>query len=72
MVADTIQRSRSRIVQSPERIKRTISTMSSTVLEEKRTVTIHDAKARDLQTKINGILSVEKVRTTISNFFLCV
>jgi len=61
MVADTIQRSRSRIVQSPERIKRTISTMSSTVLEERRTVTLHDAKARDLQTKINGVLSAERV-----------
>src|ERR1700730_17941005 len=51
MVADTIQRSRSRIVQSPGRIKRTISTMSSTVLEERRTVATHDAKTRDLQTK---------------------
>jgi kinetochore protein Nuf2 len=60
MVADAIQRSRSRIVQLSERINRTISTMSTTVLKEKRTVAIHDAKARDLQTKINGILSTER------------
>ena len=68
MVSDTIQRNRSRIVQSPERIKRTIATMSSTVVEEKRTVAIHDAKARDLQMKISGVLNMERVSKLILKF----
>ena len=70
MVSDTIQRSRSRIVQSPERIKRTIATMGSTVVEEKRTVAIHDAKARDLQIKISGVLNMERVSKLIPSFAL--
>jgi kinetochore protein Nuf2 len=62
MISDNIQRSRSRIVQSPERIRRTIATMGSTAIEDKRIVAMHEAKARDLQVKIQGLLSIEKVR----------
>ncbi|TFK42826.1 Nuf2 family-domain-containing protein [Crucibulum laeve] len=59
-ISDAITRTRSRIVQSPERIKRTISTMSTTAIEDKRTVAMHEAKARDLQVKINALLGIEK------------
>jgi len=60
-VEDAIARARARIVQSPERIKKTISIMSTTALEDKKTVTMHEAKARDLQAKINALLTIEKV-----------
>ncbi|KAI0822657.1 Nuf2 family-domain-containing protein [Trametes gibbosa] len=58
---ENINRTRSRIVQSPERIKRSISTMGHTAAEEKRAVTTNEAKTRDLQTKIAALLNIEKV-----------
>jgi hypothetical protein len=61
-IEDAIARTRARIVQSPERIKKTISIMSTTAMEDKKTVTVHEAKARDLQAKINTLLNIEKVR----------
>lgn len=59
-VSEAMTRTRSRIVQSPDRIKRTITTMSSAAIEDKKTVTMHEAKARELQAKINALLIVEK------------
>ncbi|GLB35199.1 putative nuf2 family protein [Lyophyllum shimeji] len=59
-VSDAITRTRSRIVQSPERIKRTITAMSTTAVEDKKTVAMQEAKARDLQAKINALLNIEK------------
>ncbi|KAG2023157.1 hypothetical protein CC2G_000843 [Coprinopsis cinerea AmutBmut pab1-1] len=59
-VQDEITRTNSRIVQSPERIKRTIATMSQTTIEDKRTVAMNEAKARDLQAKITALLNIEK------------
>jgi chromosome segregation ATPase len=72
-VSDVINRTRSRIVQSPERIKRTISVMGDTAVEDKKTVAMLDAKARDLQAKITALLNIEKVRpfrcaTLVSHF----
>ena len=61
-VSDAIGHTRSRVVQSPERIKRTIVTMSATALEEKKTVALHESKARDLQAKLNALSNNEKVR----------
>lgn len=61
MTTDSVSRTRSRVVQSPERIKRTIVTMGSTAIEDKRTVAVHEAKARDLQAKITALLNIEKV-----------
>jgi kinetochore protein Nuf2 len=60
-MSDAMTRTRSRIVQSPERIKRTITQMSTTAIEDKQTVTLHEAKARDLQAKINAFSNIEKV-----------
>ncbi|KAG6819356.1 hypothetical protein H0H93_012571 [Arthromyces matolae] len=59
-IQDTMVRTRSRIVQSPERIKRTIVVMNTTAIDDKRTLTIQEVKARDLQTKVNALLNIEK------------
>ncbi|KAF8185055.1 Nuf2 family-domain-containing protein [Mycena galopus ATCC 62051] len=64
--SETIARTRSRIVQSPERMKKNITQMSSTAIEDKQTVAMHEAKARDLQAKINAFSNIEKdVRSCI-------
>ncbi|EIN07643.1 hypothetical protein PUNSTDRAFT_135161 [Punctularia strigosozonata HHB-11173 SS5] len=55
-----VDRTKARIVQSPERIKRTITVMSHDVHEEKRVVAANEAKSRDLQAKINMISTIEK------------
>jgi len=62
VLSDAVLSTRSRIVQSPERIKRNIVTMSATALEDKKIVSANEAKTRDLQAKINILLQVEKVR----------
>ncbi|KAJ7074414.1 Nuf2 family-domain-containing protein [Mycena amicta] len=59
-ISDSITRIRSRIVQSPERIKRTITTMSATAQQDKQTVSLHESKARDLQAKITALSNIEK------------
>ncbi|PPQ66896.1 hypothetical protein CVT26_009836 [Gymnopilus dilepis] len=58
---EAITRTRGRIVQSPERIKKTITIMSHTAMEDKKTVAMHEAKARDLQAKVNALHNIEKV-----------
>ena len=63
---ENISRTRSRIVQSPERIKRIITTMGNTATEDKRTVAANEAKTRDLQTKIAALLNIEKVMDRFS------
>jgi len=60
VVDAAIARTRARIVQSPERIKRSISSMSASALEEKKAVAMHETKARNLQAKINALHSIEK------------
>lgn len=61
-IEENISRTRGRIVQSPERIKKAISVMSATVLEDKKLITMHEAKARDLQAKVTALYNIEKVR----------
>lgn len=65
---DSIQRTRARIVQSPERIKKTISIMSNTAIEDKKTVAMHESKSRDLQAKINALHNIEKVNSIYFSF----
>jgi len=60
VLSDAVLATRSRIVQSPERIKRNIVTMSATALEDKRIVSTNEAKTRDLQAKISILFQVEK------------
>ncbi|KAF9066875.1 Nuf2 family-domain-containing protein [Rhodocollybia butyracea] len=59
-VSDANRRIRGRIVQSPERVKRSISTMSTSTFEYKKTVAANEMKARDLQAKINALIIVEQ------------
>ena len=61
ILSDTVLSTRSRIVQSPERIKRNIVTLSATALEDKKIVSANEVKTRDLQAKINILFQVEKV-----------
>ncbi|TFK82014.1 hypothetical protein K466DRAFT_317481 [Polyporus arcularius HHB13444] len=63
---ENISRTRSRIVQSPERIKRNIASMGNTAAEEKRMLATNEAKTRDLQTKIAALLNIEKVRPLVA------
>ncbi|KIJ17229.1 hypothetical protein PAXINDRAFT_112080 [Paxillus involutus ATCC 200175] len=60
LLMDNIQRTRARIVQSPERIKRNITTMGTTAIEDKKALSIQEAKARDLQAKITVLTNIEK------------
>jgi len=61
VLSDAVLSTRSRIVQSPERIKRNIVTMGATALEDKKIFSTNEAKTRDLQAKINILFQVEKV-----------
>ena len=61
-VTDNISRTRSRIVQSPERIKRDIHSMGNSAAEEKRIVAANETKTRDLQAKVAALLNIEKAR----------
>jgi hypothetical protein len=61
LLMDNNSRTRSRIVQSPERIRRNIMTMGTTAIEDKKAVALHEAKARDLQAKISALVNIEKV-----------
>ncbi|TRM59457.1 Nuf2 family-domain-containing protein [Schizophyllum amplum] len=55
-----VVRTRSRIVQSPDRIKRAISVMSTSVTEDKRAIAQTEAKARDLKAKADALIRIEK------------
>jgi kinetochore protein Nuf2 len=57
---DAVQRTQSRVVQSPERIKKRISQMALDTADDKRTIAAHEAKARDLQAKVNALAAIEK------------
>jgi len=47
-------------VQSPERIKRTITTMNETAQNDKETLATHETNARSLKRKINDLFNIEK------------
>ncbi|KAJ8094524.1 kinetochore-associated Ndc80 complex subunit nuf2 [Marasmius tenuissimus] len=59
-VETDIQRVRGRIVQSPERVKRAISTMGNQVSEDKGLVSQNEAKTRELQTKIKVLNNISE------------
>ncbi|TFK30715.1 hypothetical protein FA15DRAFT_26595 [Coprinopsis marcescibilis] len=59
-LSDSVARTNSRIVQSPERIKKTITTMAQNTIGDKKTIVSNEAKARDLQAKIAALLNIEK------------
>ncbi|KAG7094028.1 hypothetical protein E1B28_007650 [Marasmius oreades] len=55
-----IQRINGRIVQSPDRVKRAISTMGNQVSEDKALVAKNEAKARELQIRIKALNSISE------------
>lgn len=59
-MSESVNRTRSRVVQSPERIKRTISTMSTSANEDKKIVAMHENKAKELQAKFNALHNIER------------
>lgn len=59
---ESVQRTQGRVVQSPDRIKKRISQMTLDAADDKRTIATHEAKARDLQSKVNALIIIEKVR----------
>lgn len=61
LLLDTISRTRSRIVQSPERLRRNITTMGAAAVEDKKMIIQQEAKARDLHAKITALSNIEKV-----------
>ncbi|KAF7800276.1 hypothetical protein EIP86_011524 [Pleurotus ostreatoroseus] len=58
-VNEHISRTRSRIVQSPDRIRNNIKTMTTAAAEDKRAVSMRETKIRDLQTKIAALQTIE-------------
>lgn len=50
-----------RVVRSPERIRKNISTMGSTVAEDKRIIAHQENRIRELQAKQSVLLLIEKV-----------
>ncbi|TFK50121.1 hypothetical protein OE88DRAFT_1631818 [Heliocybe sulcata] len=60
VVVESISHKRSRIVQSPERLKRSIASMRATAAEEKQTLASNEAKIRDLKNKISIIQGIDK------------
>ena len=60
-VNEHISRTRSRIVQSPDRIRNNIKTMTTAAAEDKRAVSMRETKIRDLQTKIAALQTIENV-----------
>jgi kinetochore protein Nuf2 len=64
-LANTITRQRGRIVQSPERLKRTIVNMGTTAAEDKKIVAANEAKIKDLEMKITACLTIERVQSLL-------
>lgn len=63
---DTNARTKSRIVQSPERLKRVISTMGDNVLEERRNIAANEIKTRALKAKLDALAGFEQdIQTNI-------
>jgi kinetochore protein Nuf2 len=62
-VTDANLDTRGRIVRSPERIKRDISAFRDKAQEDKKTVTAHEMKSRDLEAKLEALSVFEEVRS---------
>jgi kinetochore protein Nuf2 len=59
-ITQKLASTRSRLVQSPERIKRTISEMSTNLSTEKTTLGSHQRKTRELQNRLEIINVLER------------
>ncbi|KAI0303431.1 Nuf2 family-domain-containing protein [Multifurca ochricompacta] len=66
LATDGVSRVRSRVVQSPERIRRTINAMGNTANEDKKTYISQQTTIDELQTKVSALLNIEKdFRTSV-------
>ena len=72
IAADGVTRVRSRIVQSPERKRRNISTMRDSASEDKRTHIALLERQRELRVKVAALKNIAKVlhRVSPSLFFV--
>ena len=61
LATDSVTRVRARVVQSPERIRRTITTMGNTANEDKRAYMSRQVTIDELQAKVSALLNIEKV-----------
>jgi len=61
LATDGVTRVRARVVQSPERIRRTISAMGNTANEDKRAYMSRQVTIDELQAKVSALLNIEKV-----------
>lgn len=62
---DTNSRTKARIVQSPERLKRIIATMGDNVVEERRNIAANEVKARALKLKLDTLVTYEQVNQLV-------
>ncbi|KAN0105253.1 Nuf2 family domain containing protein [Russula decolorans] len=60
LATDGVARVRARVVQSPERIRRTITSMGNTANEDKRAYVSRQATIDELQAKVSALLNIEK------------
>jgi kinetochore protein Nuf2 len=59
---DQLASTRSRIVQSPDRKRRNIDLMRTTVEDHRRAIAANEAKIRELQAKQAAFANIERVR----------
>lgn len=67
LVTSQVNATRSRIVQSPDRIRKYISEMSIQAREERATIAAAESKSRELKTKLDALSIFEQVRITQRN-----
>ena len=65
-----IDLARSRLVQSPERLKKTIADLSRSTNNEKATLASFTKKGNELSSKLDQIAQLETVSSLFSVFFL--
>ena len=65
LAADGVTRVRSRVVQSPERKRRNISTMRDSAAEDKKTHLALLEKQRELRVKVAALKNIAKVQCSL-------
>ncbi len=67
-INSSITSTRSRIVQSPERIKKNIVDMAALIGEEKKVVSAHEGRTRELDAKLDALSGFEEVSAERPSF----
>lgn len=67
LVSASVNSTRSRIVQSPDRIKKHISEMGRLAQDERMTIAGNEAKTRELKIKLDALNVFEQVCSTAYN-----